>query len=340
MAVRVEHGSPVGESGAQHSRARGRSGLRVQDPEVAGELVSRAYLPVRMSPAAGGRFDLEMAEVRMGRMTAGVISLGNRSRITSAPAENVHLNITINGRAAWQKERGDSITTMGGSGAVYNPGEVADTVWSEASDHLCLMVPREALEAEIEALTGRAARSPLLLAPKLALDEPPCRLLASSCDILVAELHNPRTTSGFTSIGRHLEGLVLDGLLLGHEHNYSELLRRGPSAGRTPITRAAELMEERPEHPWTTVGLAQEVHLSVRALQEGFRRQYDLSPMTYLRTVRMRRVNRLLESALPGSVRVQDVAVRHGFLHLGRFSAAYRGIFGEPPSATLARFPG
>jgi AraC-like DNA-binding protein len=34
---------------------------------------------------------------------------------------------------------------------------------------------------------------------------------------------------------------------------------------------------------------------------------------------------------------VGDVAMRHGFTHLGRFSVEYRRRFGEAPSATLAR---
>jgi transcriptional regulator GlxA family with amidase domain len=34
---------------------------------------------------------------------------------------------------------------------------------------------------------------------------------------------------------------------------------------------------------------------------------------------------------------VTAVAMRHGFVHLGRFSAQYRVAFGELPSATLRR---
>ena len=34
---------------------------------------------------------------------------------------------------------------------------------------------------------------------------------------------------------------------------------------------------------------------------------------------------------------VTTVALRHGFSHLGRFSAFYQSTFGEVPSATLRR---
>jgi transcriptional regulator GlxA family with amidase domain len=34
---------------------------------------------------------------------------------------------------------------------------------------------------------------------------------------------------------------------------------------------------------------------------------------------------------------VTTIAMRHGFVHLGRFSTQYRAAFGEGPSATLRR---
>jgi transcriptional regulator GlxA family with amidase domain len=85
------------------------------------------------------------------------------------------------------------------------------------------------------------------------------------------------------------------------------------------------------------VGLATEVHLSVRALQEGFRRHVGMAPMAYLRTVRLRRAHTALKDANPAETTVQAVAVSLGLLHQGRFAAQYRAVFGEMPSETLHR---
>jgi transcriptional regulator GlxA family with amidase domain len=98
-----------------------------------------------------------------------------------------------------------------------------------------------------------------------------------------------------------------------------------------------ELLEERPSEPWTTVRLATEVHLSVRALQEGFRRDLATPPMAYLRQVRLRRAREALQAADRDATTVGAVAVSLGILHLGRFAAAYRDAYGEAPSDTLNR---
>jgi AraC-like DNA-binding protein len=308
------------------------------DPGAAAELISQIYVPVRViEQRPGTDFRMQMAVLPVGTMTAGFLSLATSSRITADETALFHLNLTLHGHAESRRSNSESILTERGAGVLFDPKQDADVFWSDNSGHLCLMIPRETLESEIAALLGRVVKAPLSFAPHLRLDALAGRLLAPVVQMVVSELHNPSPVQRFPTVGRHLEGLVLDGLLLGHQHNYSELLDRPAPAARTPIRRAVELVEAKPEQPWTTVGLAQQVHLSVRALQEGFRREHDLPPMAYVREVRLRRAHRMLLEADPVSIQVQDVAAHLGFLHLGRFSATYRDRFGENPSATLAR---
>ena len=50
----------------------------------------------------------------------------------------------------------------------------------------------------------------------------------------------------------------------------------------------------------------------------------------------MNRVRAELASADPASTTITQVAMRFGFLHLGRFAGDYRRLFGVAPSETLA----
>ncbi|MCJ1712913.1 AraC family transcriptional regulator [Curtobacterium sp. VKM Ac-2922] len=77
--------------------------------------------------------------------------------------------------------------------------------------------------------------------------------------------------------------------------------------------------------------------LSVRSVQESFARVLGVSPLTYVREVRLDRVRQELLELDPRDVTVGDVARRWGFAHLGRFSAVYLDRFGEYPKQTLRR---
>jgi AraC-like DNA-binding protein len=60
-----------------------------------------------------------------------------------------------------------------------------------------------------------------------------------------------------------------------------------------------------------------------------------MSPMAYLRHVRLARAHEELRRSDPGQVTVAEVAYRWGFGHLGRFSASYQAQYGVSPSQTL-----
>lgn len=75
--------------------------------------------------------------------------------------------------------------------------------------------------------------------------------------------------------------------------------------------------------------------VSERSLYLLFERQVGVSPRDYVRQRRLERVRELLQS--PAARSVTEIALDHGFLHLGRFSEAYRKRFGELPSQTTRR---
>jgi AraC-like DNA-binding protein len=134
-----------------------------------------------------------------------------------------------------------------------------------------------------------------------------------------------------------LEEFVLTLLLRGHPHNFSEELERPERhPGSRLVRRAIQFVEEHGSSALTTSDIAAGIGASIRALQAGFRKWRQVTPTEYLRTVRLQRVHAALLQANP-STTVTDLALEHGFLHLGRFSQHYKRTFGESPAATLAR---
>jgi AraC-like DNA-binding protein len=132
-----------------------------------------------------------------------------------------------------------------------------------------------------------------------------------------------------------VEGLI-HGLLLVADHPYREVLAARAGPGRPAAVRdAMDIIETGPHLPLTTSVLAKQCHVSVRTLQEGFQRHLGMSPMAYLRVVRLRRAHRDLRSADPVHTTVACIARRWGFTNLGRFAAAHQRMYGQTPLQAL-----
>jgi AraC family transcriptional regulator, ethanolamine operon transcriptional activator len=81
--------------------------------------------------------------------------------------------------------------------------------------------------------------------------------------------------------------------------------------------------------------LCRVVGLSERGLRNAFHSVRGMSPMQYMRSVRLRDVRRALSTSEGRRATVTGIATSYGFYELGRFAAAYREAFGEVPSETL-----
>lgn len=332
-------GSGGPSSGWKRPRPTTHLRRRTDDRDEAETVVRELYLPNRLDLCDESvPLGMELAGLRLGALTVGRLSYGREVRLRTADAQNVHVNIPLRGRVRSRSGNSAPVMTGPGEGLVFPPDEPADISWSAHAEQLCLMIPQGALEDELENLLGRPVRSRLTFDFTADLRNTLGRRWRTVVDLLADELDHPTEMGQHPVVARHLERLVIDGLLLGQKHNYSDALIGGrPVALGSGIRDAVELMEDRPSEPWTTVSLATEVHLSVRALQEGFRRDLATTPMTYLRQVRLRRAREELQAAHRDTTTVHAVAAGLGMLHMGRFAAAYRQAFGETPSDTLNR---
>ncbi len=111
--------------------------------------------------------------------------------------------------------------------------------------------------------------------------------------------------------------------------------RPAPRARPASIERVVTAIHDEPERPYTVAELAVIGRVGVRTLQEGFRRHLGVSPLAYLRVVRLEHAHQLLRHGHYGVETVAGIAYRCGFAHLGRFSTAYRVRYGRTPIETL-----
>lgn len=106
-------------------------------------------------------------------------------------------------------------------------------------------------------------------------------------------------------------------------------------ARRRLVADAYQMIRNAPDQPWSILSLCERLGVSRRTLQYSFNEVTGLSPLDFVRAVRMNGVRQALRTGAAESVGA--AASSFGFQHLPRFAAQYRAFFGELPSATLAR---
>ena len=201
------------------------------------------------------------------------------------------------------------------------------------ADHLVLLVPTDLLIRHVGEELGaamQAARRPW------------------RCD--------PQSIASLAgTVQRLLDRHLANGDLLGNDHECAALEYElfaavaqvcadenalpgsvGKLARRRALLRAIKYTNDL-RSPIRLPDLVAEVGISQRNLEYAFQEAFGITPVRYLRWSRMNHVRRELLAAEPGSTTITRAAAFWGFSDMGRLAVEYRHLFGESPSATLAR---
>jgi AraC-like DNA-binding protein len=222
-------------------------------------------------------------------------------------------------------------------GVVSSPYDVHVLRSDAMADRLSLSIQSAALHAQLATLLGETPRVPVAFAAPMNLEAGPGRSLLRALRAATASLEHDDGLATPLSAAE-LQESILNALLISQPSNYSEALRKrvAPLAPRD-VVRVVDYLNENVARPVRLADLARESGVAGRTLLKHFRDFQGVSPMRYLRELRLDRVRYELRSGRVA--RVGESAQRWGFTHAGRFSIEYKRRFGESPSATLARRP-
>jgi AraC-like DNA-binding protein len=194
------------------------------------------------------------------------------------------------------------------------------------------------LAAASYALTGRELGPPAVtrhvtisdhsMGRLRSLHDAACHLAAKTPDILA----HPEVAKA-----------VEDGLIramVGCLDEAARAERKGRSHLRLPVMQRFErVVGEAGNQPLYLTEICAKVGVRERTLRNHCIEYLGMSPHRYLWLRRMTLVRRALSLADPTESTVTGIIADHGFWELGRFSVAYRKLFGEAPSATLRNSP-
>lgn len=114
-------------------------------------------------------------------------------------------------------------------------------------------------------------------------------------------------------------------------------LATSTGAGAKTLQLAVDYIEANAHRPIGMADIAAACHRGPRAVQLAFQSEANITPWTYVRSVRLARAHKDLVQADARHETVLSIALRWGFTNSSRFSAEYRAAHGETPGTTLRR---
>lgn len=313
--------------------------LRTSDLDEASAAISQAYAPHKLQIAGWpSGFDMRLWTNGMPGLDFGYIQLGTDVRLY-APPPRYHIVVFAGVGHVRIGQKHGSVLARCGRGVVVSPSEpVFFEDWSPDCRLITARFAPAALEEVLGSLLGRTPVEPIQFAPRMDLEGPRGGAFLRTLQLLRSELGRPDGMATDPVMAKGLAGLAMTGLLRGQPHNYSdELSDAGRPDAPASIRNALELIEARAAEVVSVADLARAAGLSVRALEEGFRRHVGKPPMAYLREFRLAQVHAELQTSEPNQTTASAVARHWGFHHYGRFTATYSARYGVSPAETLRR---
>ena len=100
------------------------------------------------------------------------------------------------------------------------------------------------------------------------------------------------------------------------------------------VTRFEEFLEANPDRPLYLTEICAGIGVAERTLRACCEEHMGMGPIRFLTLRRMHLVRRALLTTDPSKATITRIVTDHGVWELGRFSVAYRALFGESPSET------
>jgi AraC-like DNA-binding protein len=140
-----------------------------------------------------------------------------------------------------------------------------------------------------------------------------------------------------TEVARALEQALVQAMVLCIGGGVTTESSRAHHRHAEIMRRLEAVLEANPDRTLYAAELCAATGASDRTLRACCQEHLGMSPMRYLWLRRMHLARRGLRVANPAATTVTEIATSYGFWELGRFSVAYRSLFGESPSAALRR---
>ncbi len=257
------------------------------------------------------------------------------ARIFVPDMSHIYLcEINLNGSSHVGQKKAE---TPFSAGQIYmiNANRPHSKRWESDGHQMMIKIHQTDMEAAIERTTGMPMRDPVIFSNAPQNIAGKSATLAQMVDLFSKDIETDQSFFASRS-GGSAEELLIDLILEAIPNNYSHHLENPePKIRPRHVRHAAEYIHTMAAEKISFDDLVTASGVSPRSLHAGFKKYYDVSPMAYLRNVRLDLARFELKQKSSASTSVTEVAMNCGFSHLSKFASAYKERFGELPSETL-----
>jgi AraC-like DNA-binding protein len=219
---------------------------------------------------------------------------------------------------------------------VVSPETSINVAFAPAFEQLVLRVETDPLLNKLAALIGRTPSRKLVFDHTKRINPAAIGNLRRMLTFFAGELDSMGSKTPSLAVAE-LEQALIVAFICNNPHNYSAFLHdRTRLAASWQVRRAEEYIEAHWNQPITIEELARITTTSARSLFHQFKRSRGLSPMSFVKEVRLQRAREMLQRQ-DRRHSVTETALACGFMNLGHFARDYFKRFGERPSDTIKR---
>ncbi len=306
--------------------------LGTRDAADARGFIAHAFSPHSLT-VLDGDLDVQMYYTELPAMGVALLSYGATARIETKLNTWFGAIYPLSGtvEAAGPRER----HTAGADGAiVLSPSEQLTITFSAEATVLIVKMDRVAVERAAIRAYSRPLTGPLLFHMAMDRSGGKAGTFWRLAELLVRELGTPGAGIREPAIATQMELLMFQTLLAAQPTVEGAIDLDKPRLAPGYVKLAEAYMASHADEAIDLPALCKAAGVSRRTLYDGFQKYRGVSPMLYLKNIRLERVRQMLLRADHGTS-VTDAALAWGFSQLGRFSGEYKKRFGESPSDTL-----
>ncbi|MGA7808326.1 AraC family transcriptional regulator [Bradyrhizobium sp.] len=303
------------------------------DPEIMRNTLLNHYGAKKFEARDTSDFLGQSFHAKLESASLGVTAYGTPVSIEFLECNFARLHIAIAGKVA-TIIGGRTTETCAAQACVTPPDRANRHDFDAGTKVLFVRIEKTALERKLAALLGARPRRPIEFSPARPDDQAHFESLKDMIAFTAKQLASTAANPPLLML-KEIEQALVVAFLETVPHSYSDALRRPPAdITDTHVRRIEEYIDAHWRLPLTVEDLSRITEIGTRSIFHAFKRARGYTPVSYIKTVRLRNAHAILTS--PGEAgTVTAAAYQCGFSNLGHFARDYQRTFGELPSVTL-----